>query len=424
MVCRACKADKTSTVLNLGEQMVTGFGQEKRSAPLRLMLCSNCGLVQLSHSVPKEWFHEWYGYRSGINEEMVEALKAVADACEERLRGISGAPIVDIGCNDGTFMKFFKGRSKERVGFDPARNLAGLGSHNCDYLVEGVFSARSQPQIFEHLAGKSQLVTALAMFYDLEDPKEFLRDVKFVLARDGLFVIQMNYLGMMVRNCAFDNISHEHVAYYALSTLLPVIKEAGLEAFEVEQNHVNGGSFRIYCRHAGSSFPAPVHQGTVEQMLEEEADQKLDRPETYADFKVRVEKTCRALSRFLREAQLLGQKTAICGASTRGLVILQAAGIGADLIECASERNPDKWGKEYASTGIKCVPEEEARAGCKIFLLLPYHLRDAIMRREEKFLEGGGKFVIPLPHPTVNWSNGKRTPGGHLILNSSSLLEA
>jgi len=245
---------------------------------------------------------------------------------------------------------------------------------------------------------KAKIISAIAMFYDLDDPLAFLRDVATVLHPEGIFLIQMNYLGAMLSNNSFDNVSHEHVTYYSLATLIPLLERAGLRVEEVAENAVNGGSFRIYVRHRAS---VKKIDPSVPEMLRTEQDMRLTDPKAYAEFVTRIRAIRKQVRTLLDELRAAGKRIYVYGASTRGLVQMEYFGLDSALFEGAAERNPEKYGRLYGNTGIKCVPEEEARANADVFFILPYQFLDAFIEREKGFLARGGKFVVALPSVRV-----------------------
>ncbi len=235
------------------------------------------------------------------------------------------------------------------------------------------------------------------MFYDLEDPNAFLRDVKKVLAEDGLFVIQQNYLPEMLRKNAVDNLVHEHLAYYSFTTLANVLNANGLIATDVEFNDVNGGSFRVYVRHDKYLRVDP----RVTQVLEGERKMHLDDPDLYSGFRKTVTQNLFRLKDFVvRESVLKHKRFMVYGASTRGVTTLQLAGLDdPHLIGLAVDRNPDKFDKTMV-TGQQIVSEEGMRQSAPDYLLiLPWYFLGSFVEREREFLLNGGKFVVPFPVP-------------------------
>ena len=259
--CRGCGEKFGKKIyLNLGDQEIVDFvepGEKGRgAAPLQLVCCSSCSLVQLRHTVDHDILFKKFWYRSSINERMREALRDIVVSAKRRCELKPTDWVLDIGTNDGELLLNYDA-SQCKIGFEPAKELAqeadkrlaasGSFSHK---IIENYFNSVEAliPMVTGSEDGleKYRIITAAAMFYDLQEPLEFLYDVKAVLKDGGMFIVQMNYLRTMIRGLAFDNVSHEHLCYYDLTSLKKLVEKAGLKIFDVELNDVNAGSFRVY----------------------------------------------------------------------------------------------------------------------------------------------------------------------------------
>jgi NDP-4-keto-2,6-dideoxyhexose 3-C-methyltransferase len=407
--CRVCPG-KLAVVLDLGEQAVVDFPKigeesERPVAPLTLAQCDQCGLVQLLHTVKPEYLYPTFWYRSGINESMRAALADVVRGALVHAEVREGDSWLDIGCNDGTMLGLIDFPCY-RVGIDPAENVVELAQDKaetiiCDYFNRDTVVAHTPP---DYIIDGFKVITAIAMFYDLEEPHKFLDDIKALLAPDGVFIIQMNYLRSMMKLNAVDNVCHEHLEYYSLITLQSVLHQHSLVVVDVEENDVNGGSLRIYIRHkeaiplcATSCADAPGLARTLALRLLEEEEQ-TNSPETLLKFGRRIE----LITGFLFDAIEKAPKPVyLYGASTRGTVLMQLLQLPSGLIAGAAERDPRKFGHEMVGTGIPIVSEEEARAKAKTFLVLPWHFWGGIWVREQAWTAAGGTWIKPLPDPRV-----------------------
>jgi len=347
-----------------------------------------------------------YWYRSGTNKTMREALADIANKAEMLIHLRPGDAVLDIGSNDGTLLASFKTGGIYRVGFDPAENLASLARKVADKVVVDFFHAEAfehNPELREH---RPKIVTSIAMFYDLENPSQFVSDVKAVMHPDGLWVVQMSYLPLMLKQNAFDNICHEHLEYYSLQSFEYLLKLYEFEIVDVELNDVNGGSFRAYIRNRGANeecFGDEVYRGLaaerVQMLREQEIKMGLDDKRVYAEFAMWVERIKADVTSFIKEQVQRGKTVYVYGASTKGNTLLQYFGLDSSLITAAAERNPDKWGRMTVGTHIPIVSEQEARAAKPdYFLVLPWHFIEEFKRREMDFLSGGGRFILPVPH--------------------------
>jgi SAM-dependent methyltransferase len=327
-----------------------------------------------------------YGYRSGVNETMRAELKDITTQIEKIVRFQNDEVVLDIGCNDGTLLSSYTVPSK-KVGFDPSVNMAKYAKEAGHEVVYDYFSKE------KYKYPMARAITAIAMFYDLEDPNKFLEDVKACLHPWGVFVIQQNYLVGMLEQLAFDNICHEHLEYYSLTSLIPLLESHGLELIDATTNNINGGSLRTYIRHKGATVYSAWGQDRINKLLRKEKDMGLDNHKTYQSFADKV----KTQGKQLREFVDTHKNIYVYGASTRGGTLLQFCGIGKKQIVAAADRNPDKWGKIMQSTGIPIVSEEEARAKADYFLVLPWFFRGEFVERESEFLKSGKHLVFPLP---------------------------
>jgi NDP-4-keto-2,6-dideoxyhexose 3-C-methyltransferase len=410
--CRVCNGTFDS-VLSLGEQFVSNFLSPEQpdgeKAPLDLVLCRNCGLLQLRHTVSGEAMYQNYWYRSGTNQTMRNALADIANTAEKLLSLQAGDSVLDIGCNDGTLLASYKTKGIFRIGFDPAENLAAFSRKVADQVVNGFFAAEDfdrNPDLKTH---RPMIVTSIAMFYDLEDPNRFVADVKKIMDPEGLWIVQMSYLPLMLKQHDFGNICHEHLEYYSLQSLEYLLKLHDFVVSDMQLNDVNGGSVRVSIRNRGADearFGDAAYRqlaaARVSAFRAAEAKMGLGETSTYRQFAVWVERIKDDVSRFICEQVRRGKKVAVYGASTKGNVMLQYFGLDRGMITAASERNPDKWGKVTVGTRIPIVSEEEARtAKPDFFLVLPWHFVEEFRDREKNYLLDGGRFIVPLPHFTL-----------------------
>jgi hypothetical protein len=406
--CRVCDGAPVP-ILSLGNHYVSDFvspgASDGTRAPLELVLCRRCHLLQLKHTVPAENMYRNYWYRSGTNSTMRGALADIAHKAEQLIHLKDGDAVLDIGCNDGTLLASYKTGSVFKIGFDPAENLAPLSRMVADCVVTGFFEAaafQSNPQL---QGRRPRVVTSIAMFYDLEDPKRFVSDIKAVMDPDGLWIVQMSYLPLMLKTNEVGNICHEHLEYYSLQSFEYLLDLFDFEVVDAELNDVNGGSFRAYIRNRTAN-PARFGDETyrelaadrVRALRESEAKLGLDDLRPYTEFAFWVERLKQDVIGFIQEQVKRGKKVYVYGASTKGNTVLQYFGLDHTLIAAASERNPDKWGKVTVGTHIPIVSEADARAAKPdFFLVLPWHFIEEFQSREKEYLMGGGRFIMPMP---------------------------
>lgn len=415
--CRVCHSPDLTPLFSLGEQVVSDFVDDPRKGnrvPIDLELCRRCTLVQAKHTAPSDFLYtRHYWYRSSTTTTMREALLDVVHAAVEVVNLQPGDVVLDIGSNDGTLLRHYKespyfpqARGVVTVGVEPARNMAAEGAKGIDILY-GDFWPCSDEFMGNVLENECKIITACGMFYDLDDPHPFVAGVAKALHPEGVFVAQLQCLKQTVELGDVGNFAHEHLEFYSLKSLQFLLREHGLGIFNIDENAVNGGSYRLFVCHRGAKIN--VDPGAARRVVEafgREAAMKLDDPTTYAAFFQRIEWNRVECMKFVTREVGRGKSVWVYGASTKGNVILQWYGLdhydvrGRTLITGAADRSPEKWGLFTVGTGIPIMSEDYARSqNPDYFLVLPYAFRAEFIEREknQEWRKRGGKFLFPLP---------------------------
>jgi len=398
--CRLCHSDDPISVLSLGRQELTGvFPSSSQDhvtrGPLELVWCSACGLLQLNHTYESsEMYGENYGYRSGLNQSMVDHLTSKVAYLERLVDLKPGQTVLDIGSNDATLLKAYTVGGLERVGIDPTGKKFAEYYPDEVKLVPDFFSA----DVFKSVgASPPKIITSIAMFYDLQDPIQFAREIEQVLATDGIWHFEQSYMPSMLRMNSYDTICHEHLEYYSLAVVEQILDTAGLKAVDVIMNNVNGGSFAVTASKKANDS-VRTNDAVVNWLLEQEARMGINRVRPYREFEERVFRHRDDLVRLIRALRQDGKTVLGYGASTKGNVVLQFCGFTSDDIPAIAEVNPEKYGKITPGTHIPIISEAEARkVKPDYFLVLPWHFKEGILRREKDYLASGGKFIFPFP---------------------------
>lgn len=389
-LCRLCKSDELEEIFSLGNQFINNFVEKDQlgtglRAPLDLIICNKCSLVQLKHTAPQELLYSrFYWYKSGVTDTMKNALRDITSSIESLIDLKNGDVVLDIGANDGTLLATYNIEGLVKVGCEPADNLVAALSENCDIVLHDFWSEETYNNN-SHLwnNSKAKVITAIGMFYDLDDPNKFISDASKCLTEDGIFIAQLMCLLPMLEKNDLGNICHEHIEYYSLKSLKYLFENNGLEIFKIEENFVNGGSYRIYAK--------PFKNGSIE-LLDDLTKEHL------LEFKQRIDKNKKDCVEFIKQVVSEGKKVYVYGASTKGNVILQYYGLDNSLITAAAERSPEKWGKYTIGTWIPIISEEQARSeNPDYFLVLPWAFFDEFYERERDWRARGGKFILPLP---------------------------
>src|SRR6185312_14246693 len=388
--CRVC-GSKLEPILSLGDQHVSDFLKPEQAdgpkVPLELVLCQQCRLLQLRHTVPPEMMYQNYWYRSGTNQTMRDALADISGSASKVVHLQSGDAVLDIGCNDGTLLGSYTVPGIYKVGF-------------------GLFDAdefRADPELKDI---QPKIVTSIAMFYDLEDPGKFVSDIQRIMHPNGVWILQMSYLPLMLTQNDFGNICHEHLEYYSLQSLEYLLHMYGFSILDVQLNDVNGGSLRAYmCNSTAdrSAFGDEAYRqaaaARVSSLRDSEKNLRLDESTPYLEFAERVQGIKQQVCDFIEEQIEHNKKVFVYGASTKGNTMLQYFGLDHTTIEAAAERNADKWGMVTVGSRIPIISEADARAAKPdYFLVLPWHFIEEFKAREHEYLSTTGKFIVPCPH--------------------------
>jgi hypothetical protein len=397
--CRISGSTNLIEVLSLGEQYLTGVfpkksGEEITKGPLDLVWCPDSGLLQMKQSYSlDEMYGDNYGYRSGLNASMVRHLTNKIHTLQRLVSLKESDLVIDIGSNDATSLKAYTGKHR-KVGIDPTGKKFQEYYTDDISLIPDFFSAEAFRKNFPD--DKAKIVTSIAMFYDLENPVAFVKDIESVLADDGIWHFEQSYMPSMLRTNSYDTICHEHLEFYSFKVVKNLLESCGMRVVDVQMNAINGGSFAVTaCK---KNAPYKSNTPIINWMLRQEDDMGLDTPKPYRDFEERVFKHRKNLIELIDALVADGKKIIGYGASTKGNVLLQFCGITSKQIPYVAEVNEQKFGAFTPGTNIPIISEKEARAmKPDYFFVLPWHFKSSILDREKEFIENGGKFIFPLP---------------------------
>ena len=395
-------------VFTLGNLYVSDFlkeGESPRggSVEMKMMMDEN-GSVRLDQIAPLDTMYGKYWYRSGINNTMKKELNGIVNSITDIVKLKENDLWVDIACNDGTLLSYVP-NNLLRVGIDPVDDSYKIESEkHSNLIIQDYFSYDVfKNSKFGNL--KAKVITTIAMFYDLEEPKKFVNDIIKVLDDNGVWVLQLSYTPLMIEQLAFDNICHEHAYYYSLFNIRKMFKECGMDIVDVQLNDTNGGSFRIYCMKENSDktkFGTQPYRDIcrfrINSLLQYEESLKLDSVDTWVDFYNRTNELKEKTVSFIKSEKEKGKKIWGYGASTKGNTLLQYFGLDNTLIDGIAERSPYKFGLKTVGTNIPIYSEQEMRDQKPDYLLvLPWHFINEFVERESDFLKNGGKFIVPCP---------------------------
>jgi hypothetical protein len=387
-------------MLHLGHQALTGvFPKTKEEqvtvGPLELVWCMDTGLLQLNHSYdPTELYGKNYGYRSGLNQSMVDHLSTKVSYLEHKCLLTPGDVVLDIGSNDATLLKAYKTENLMRIGMDPTGIKFKQFYPPEVRLIPDFFSA---DHYWSTTREPAKLVTSIAMLYDLDAPVDFAKQIASILTDDGLWHFEQSYLPSMLRLNSYDTICHEHLEYYSLEVIKKIMDAADLRLIDVFMNGINGGSFAVtVTKKSNKSYKS--NDAVITWLLEQESNMGLNTPKIYRNFEERVFSHRNDLCRLINNLVADGKTIVGYGASTKGNVLLQFCGFSSREIKAIAEVNQDKFNCFTPGTYIPILSENEVRAmNPDYYLVLPWHFKDNILRREKHYLANGGKLIFPFP---------------------------
>ncbi len=395
--CRSCKKTKFQKLFSLGNLSFTGkfpsADQTIKKKPITLIICNNCELVQLDHNFDLRYLYgPDYGYKTGINKTMLNHVKKVTKYLSKKTKLKNYEFVLDIASNDGSLLKSYN-KNINTFGIDPILNKYKNEYKNINFKISDFFSAN---KVISKTRKKFKIITALSVFYDSVDPNKFLNDVKKILSRDGVFLLEFADLASIIKYKMFDTICHEHLEYYSSKVIINLCKKNGLRVFDIKSNDINGASKQYYVCHNDSIFKN--NSAIINKILNSENELNLSKIITFKKFLKDIDSSRKKLVDALKKFKKQGKSTHCYGASTKGNVLLQYYKIDNKLIDYVAERNQRKYNLFTPGSNIKIISEIRSRFfNPDYYLVLPWHFKKEILSREKTIRKKGTKFIFPLP---------------------------
>ena len=397
--CRICGNTNLIDILDLGFQHIQGAFEHPdspkpsyRKIKNKIVRCDTngfenaCGLIQSEFSISPDILYRNYWYQSGISQTMTKHLQNIAQNAISILESQNAnLDVLDIAANDGTLLRAYPD-SFNRTGIDPS-NISG--KQKDIKIINEVYPSKKL------LGKKFDIITSIACFYDVNDPQEFVSEIKNNLKENGIWIAEFAYWPLMIENLAFDQILFEHCCHYYLFPFEELLKKSGLKLFRAEKTQTNGGSIIIYaCNEDCDVYENQDWKNNLSTLRFEEFEKELDEQKTYENFKNKVLKYLIELKNLLVNYKNDGKIVHLYGASTKMNVVLEAAEIDSSLISCAAERSPEKWGAKTLS-GINIISEEESRKiKPDVYICSLVGFKKEIIEREKDYLISGGQIVF------------------------------
>ncbi len=400
--CRFCDSVLVDTFIDLGMSPLSNaflrvdqLNQMEPFYPLHAWVCAKCFLVQLEQFAFPENIFTNYAYFSSFSESWLKHAAEYVEEISNRFAIGGDSRVVEIASNDGYLLQYFRKKNIPVLGVEPAQNVAKVAEQKGIPTLAAFFGQKTAEQL--KADGKqADLIVANNVLAHVPDLRDFMRGLKTLLKRSGTITVEFPHLLQLMAANQFDTVYHEHFSYFSLGTVLEIFRDHGLEIFDVEELSTHGGSLRLYARHAG--MDTPVVTGQVAAVQKKEIDAGLRELGTYANFSEQVRETKRALLDFLVRAKRDGKSVAAYGAPAKGNTLLNYCGIRTDFIDYAVDISPHKQNLYMPGTHIPIyAPAKLRETRPDYILILPWNLRDEVLKQHSYVREWGGRFVLPIP---------------------------
>jgi len=399
--CRICSSKNLKIILDLGEQPpsnsfldIDELNSPESKFPLRLFWCKDCYLVQLLDIVDKEYLFKNYFYMTSASKPIVDHFKKYAQDVYQEFLQEDNSFVVEIGSNDGSLLKEFKKLGTSILGIEPATNLSELANQSNVTTKNTFFSSEVSKEIIK--SRDVSVVIANNVIAHIENLQDLMNGIKILIGNNGVFIFEVPYLVDLIENLEFDTIYHEHLSYFSILPLLKLVKQFGLEIFDIKKQLVHGGTLRIFVSQK-DNYPI---NNSVNVFLNEEHKLGLDKIEFYHKFSTNVEELKKNLLKLLTQLKKENKSLLGYGAPAKGNVLLNYCGIDTNFLDCIMDTTPLKQGKYTPGMHIPIIPPKNLK-NTDVVLLLAWNYESEILLKEKIFRENGGKFLIPLPKPII-----------------------
>lgn len=402
MNCRSCESDHVKSILSLGQMPLANrlltseqLTETEPKCNLEIMLCENCGLVQLKDLVDPGVLFSDYLYFSSNSVTMLESASQLVNKITENLP--KDSKIIEIASNDGYLLQYYQNKHFDVLGIEPAQNIAAhANAKGINTRSDFFTSALADSLLSENI--QADIIHANNVMAHVPDINDFILGIKKLLTPNGQAVIEVPYLLNLIDEFKFDTIYHEHVYYFALLPLLALFNRHHLMILDVEKISIHGGSLRLYIGHQGHRTPSQA----VSDILAHEASLNIQQLSYYEQFSQGITHIKNTLHQQLKTLKTQNKRIAAYGASAKGTTLLNYFGIGKETIDFVVDVSPFKQGYHTPGTYLKINPVDALiKEEIDYTLLLTWNFAEEILKQQEEYRTGGGKFIIPIPEVIV-----------------------
>ena len=403
--CRVCDGSRLHLVLSLGRTPLANaflsgpaeFASEM-TFPLDMYFCDTCSLLQLLDVVAPDVLFRHYLYASGTSDTIAAHNQALASVVVERLGLGADDMVVEVASNDGSLLKHFRSRQLRVLGIEPASNIAQL-AHAAGVETINEFFTEDVARHVRETHGDAAVVVANNVLAHVDDPRGFLRSARALLRPGGAVIVEVPYVGELLDRLEYDTVYHEHLSYFSIHALLALAEAVGLRVERIDRVAIHGGSLRVWFR---ADSDCPHHGASVLSMDRDERSAGLHEMPRYERFRDQVEGNREALRRLLQDLADSGKTVAGYGAPAKGNTLLSYCGIDCRQLPYTVDKSPLKVGLFTPGTHIPVLPVSAlAERRPDYVLILAWNFADEIMRQQAQHQVYGGRFILPIPQPTV-----------------------
>lgn len=395
MECRVCDSKKLEPVIDLGLQpwgnnflKPEEVGKET-FYPLRVVFCHDCFTAQLDYTVRKEIMFSNHTYLSGVTKTLDEHFKKIALEVDSRFfSNKKNKSALDLGSNDGTQLKHYKDIGYEVLGVESSSNIAKIANERGINTISRFFNLDTAIDINK----KFDVINASGFFFHLEELHSVTDGIKYLLADDGVFVVQFIYMKSIIDNLAFDQIYHEHLLYYTLNTIEKLLQRHDLSMFDAYFSPIHGGSIMGFVTHKGKKSRSK----RLENLIKEEDKRGINNIETYKKFSRDIDLLKDTNLHYLKKEKSKGKVIYGMGAPVKGNTLLNYFRIGPDIITYLVEKNPMRKGLYSPGMHIPIIMEDEIDTHPDIYYVLAWNFKKEILEKNKNLIEKGVEFYFPI----------------------------
>ncbi len=404
--CRFCNSPLRNTLVDLGmsplcESFLAAehLNRMEPFYPLKVYVCGHCFLAQLEEYVSPENIFTEYAYFSSYSDSWLQHAKNYTELMIENYKLGPKSQVIELASNDGYLLQYFVQKRVPSLGIEPAKNVAKVAIEKGIPTITEFFGVRLAQQMAED-GVQADLLLGNNVLAQVPEINDFVAGMKISLKPAGVITMEFPHLMHLIEGNQFDTIYHEHFSYFSFLAVEGIFAAHGITLFDVEELKTHGGSIRIYGRHVEDETK-PISD-RVQEIKNREIAAGYDKMKVYAAFADKVAETKRKILKILINAKKQKKRIVGYGAPGKGNTLLNYCGIRNDFLEYTVDRSPYKHGRFTPGTHIEIFPPDRIREDRPDYLfILPWNLKDEIIKQMSFIKEWGGQFIVPIPEPEI-----------------------